>query len=552
VFPRAVPRVELRTARAAPVRPETPDTSSLTLVSLRVLASRLLALCLAAFGGASVFAQVAPPPCVLLAAPHDTGLVENTGSAPAIVASFVVQSDGADWLRLDFDLVELAGDPALGNGAKLRLVSVLDGAEQVLGERELEQWGKKSAYFNGDAVLVEVHAEPGTGPSRVATRVVVAGIGRSPVSLTQCGPSDDREPSNDPRIARLLPSGCTSSLAVAGPGHVLVSAGHCIGLGLVVEFEVPPSTASGAIVHPSPEHQYAVDPASVQFEDAGLGNDWAVFGCFPNPLSGLSPFARQQAAFVLAPVDASALFTARVAGHGLDFTPPEANQVQQVSSGPGWTDPGGTIGHQADTEGGNSGSPIEWAEAGVVVGIHTHGGCGPGGLEGNHGTSVAHPALGAALAAPQGICAIPDAPSVTKYCVAKPSSLGCLPAIQFHGAPSASGGAGSFTIGASNLTTHKAGVLVYSSSAGAVPFQGGIWCLGAPFSRTPVQDSGGAIGVENCSGTYSFDAGALIASGTDPLLVAGASVHAQWWMRDPLSQPFPVGLSDAIVFTIGL
>jgi hypothetical protein len=55
----------------------------------------------------------------------------------------------------------------------------------------------------------------------------------------------------------------------------------------------------------------------------------------------------------------------------------------------------------------------------------------------------------------------------------------------------------------------------------------------------------------DCSGTLSFDFGARIASGIDPTLTAGATIAAQWLVRDP-GDPlgFGTSLSDAILFTI--
>ena len=70
--------------------------------------------------------------------------------------SFVVDVPGADWVRLRFDRLQLAGDVWAGTGSQLRLTSLQDGALQTLNSNTARQWHNTSAYFNGSAVLVEV------------------------------------------------------------------------------------------------------------------------------------------------------------------------------------------------------------------------------------------------------------------------------------------------------------------------------------------------------------------------------------------------------------
>ena len=54
---------------------------------------------------------------------------------------------------------------------------------------------------------------------------------------------------------------------------------------------------------------------------------------------------------------------------------------------------------------------------------------------------------------------------------------------------------------------------------------------------------------EDCSGTLGVDFNAVIQSGSDPGLVAGACVYAQFWSRDP-ADPSGSNLSDALAFRI--
>src|SRR5262245_1629178 len=105
----------------------------------------------------------------------DTGFVSNDTGRRAVVASFSVEVEGANWLRLSFGGIELAGDERAGTGSFLRITSMLDGASQTLHASHVREWQHTSAYFNGDALLVELVAEPGTGPNRATLVAVTVG-----------------------------------------------------------------------------------------------------------------------------------------------------------------------------------------------------------------------------------------------------------------------------------------------------------------------------------------------------------------------------------------
>ncbi|MBK7645401.1 MAG: hypothetical protein IPJ19_20580 [Planctomycetes bacterium] len=482
----------------------------------------------------------------------DTGLVSNTTPARAVVASFSVEQPGAAWLRLSFDETLLAGDENQGTGSFVRITSMQDAATQTLHARHLREWRNTSAYFNGDALLVEIVAEPGTGPNRLHLAGVTVGTD-GPQNLTQCGATDDRVLSSDPRQGRALPVGCTAWM-INDCGHCFLTAGHCLGGTLsVVEFNVPLSTGSGTLLHPPPQDQYAADASSKQFTNGGVGNDWGYFGCFPNSTTGLLPFEVQHASYVLgAPPSSGSSAMLRVTGYGVDSTPPTSNQVQQTSTGPFWDLVGNRVEYQVDTEGGNSGSPVISTGPGVAIAIHTHGGCSTSASSYNSGTSILHPGLQAALANPHGVCNVGCSASTWGYCTAKLNSQGCLPVISATGTPSASGGAGSFTLHASNMINHKTGLLLYSIGSANTAFQGGTLCLANPLVRTSSQNSGGNPGADDCSGTYSYDMGARIASGLDANLQAGTTIYAQWYQHDPASPSAPVGLSAGLGFVIGL
>jgi plastocyanin len=139
--------------------------------------------------------------------------------------------------------------------------------------------------------------------------------------------------------------------------------------------------------------------------------------------------------------------------------------------------------------------------------------------------------------------------SVSTYCTAKVNSLFCTPAIGSSGLPSASAGNG-FAITAANIINQKFGLFFYGTNGQlASPFQGGFLCAKAPTKRTPVQSSGGSAAGSDCTGSYSIDFNAWIASGIDPALMAGTAVDGQYWSRDPQGS-FGTNLTDAIHFVI--
>ena len=376
------------------------------------LAGLLLAL------ASSAAAQAETPPSVLAPNTFDTGFVtapQGSETAPLeLVDAFTIRQGGADWVRLHFADVQLAGDPLAGTGGELRITSHLDGGLQVMNAIEVDRWRSTSAYFNGNAVQVEVWARPGTGDSRVLLESVEAGL--APGSGDSiCGSLDDRLPSSDPRAGRLLPIGCTAWLIQDCAGCFL-TAGHCTGNISVVEFNVPPSLSNGTIQHPGPEDQYPVDASSLQTNGGqGVGNDFAYFGTFPNGTTNLTAADAQGPGFILSSPPQPGNATIRITGFGTDSTPPTRNQVQQTHVGPLASNNGSALRYVTDTTGGNSGSPVIWEETGFAVGIHTHGGCNASGGS-NAGTSFDLGGLQSFLASPQGICeagiSVLEAPSI--------------------------------------------------------------------------------------------------------------------------------------------
>ena len=141
-------------------------------------------------------------------------------------------------------------------------------------------------------------------------------------------------------------------------------------------------------------------------------------------------------------------------------------------------------------------------------------------------------------------------PSPSVYCTAKTNSQGCVPQIAASGSAGVSGTA-PFTITGANVINQRSGLLFYGFASGSTIFQGGTKCIGGTPKRSPLVDSGGNVGPDDCSGVLSFDFNARIRAGVDPALFAGNTVYAQWWYRDGADpQGFGTGLSNAVSFRI--
>ena len=140
----------------------------------------------------------------------------------------------------------------------------------------------------------------------------------------------------------------------------------------------------------------------------------------------------------------------------------------------------------------------------------------------------------------------PVAPA--SYCTGKTNSVGCVPTVSSSGLASSTSSS-AFLIGCSNQINQKSGLLMYAHAPKVAPFQGGTLCVRAPLKRTPPQSSGGSATGVDCTGTFSFDFNAAIQGGTDPTLVTGAEIYAQYWGRDPGSAS-TTSLSNALRFVI--
>ncbi|MBX3364150.1 MAG: hypothetical protein KF866_05230 [Phycisphaeraceae bacterium] len=363
---------------------------------------------------------VTPPGLVAGAHPFveldlSSGWVSNTtGAREEVVYRTVITVPGANWVRLQFDDVLLSGSVQDGSGSLIRVTSTFDGHAQYLNQVQVQQWHQTSAYFNGDSVMVEILARPGTGVSHLAVTGAWAGLDQGVVPESICGTTDDRVLSYDNRAARYLPAGCTAWV-ITDSAKCLLSAGHCVSSPGVIQFNVPLSNCAqfSCIQHPPPEDQYSVDNATMQSVNGGIGNDWAYFNVFPNTNTGLVPYQAYGMAYDLAPAAPTATGNEniRITGYGTTSAPvnPQWYLAQKTHVGPYVTLTGTTVRYATDTTGGNSGSAVLWEEMNLAIGVHSHAGCTSSGGS-NQGTAIQNAGLQNALANPRGSCQGPPPP----------------------------------------------------------------------------------------------------------------------------------------------
>jgi len=141
-------------------------------------------------------------------------------------------------------------------------------------------------------------------------------------------------------------------------------------------------------------------------------------------------------------------------------------------------------------------------------------------------------------------------PILGAYCTGKTNSAGCVPSIAGHGWPSASVQEG-FWVSASQAVNQSTGLLFLGAAGRAsIPFAGGTFCVAGPIVRTPPLNSGGSKASQiDCTGVWRRDVNEWHMQ--QPGLLAGATIQAQWYGRDPgLAPPHDVSLSNALEFVL--
>jgi len=309
----------------------------------------------------------------------DSGLQNNAELSARVVAETTVRIDTAAWLRVYF------GDVQLASGSFLRITSELDGEVQELDAEALALWQDSTAYFNGDTVRVEIVAAPNSRGNRLVIDRVAWEAAAVPIGgCGICGP-DDRLPSFSNHAARLFPAGCSAT--VYNTQSCMVTAGHCISGGMVLQFNVPVSNANCSVNHPPIVDQF---PAlAFQFSNAGVGADWGAMTMGTNNL-GEKPFDRYGLLMPLASTPPQTSDSLTIWGYGVD-SECVRSQVQQTSDGSVTGSSGLFFNHTVDATFGNSGSSVV-RNGNEVLGIATHCPCP------NVATRIDHPSFVAARA----------------------------------------------------------------------------------------------------------------------------------------------------------
>ena len=338
--------------------------------------------------------QIGPVQSFLLPLSNSSGVHANTTQVECMVWQEPIHIPGASWLKLQFKAVNLPG------GSRLEITSFRDRCIQRLNRRVAQDWFPHSAFFNGDALLLRLFAGPNT--TGVSVEVDSVEVGYPPPGGLDsiCGPTDDRVPSSDKRVARLEPAGCTAWIATSR--GLIFTAGHCSGkIAQIVEFNVPFSNPDGSKNHPPPQDQFPLIRNL-----GGISNpnacDWAVYVAGING-TNKTPLQAQGAYFRLATKMPSAPSTLRITGHGMHLTNKTWSQVQKTVTGPFVSMGSGKCGpylvqYQVDSISGDSGSPVIHEGTGEAVAVHSGGDCAKAG---NAGTAVTNADLQRVLNSPQ-------------------------------------------------------------------------------------------------------------------------------------------------------
>jgi hypothetical protein len=141
-----------------------------------------------------------------------------------------------------------------------------------------------------------------------------------------------------------------------------------------------------------------------------------------------------------------------------------------------------------------------------------------------------------------------SAASALVYCTAKTTSTGCVPRIASSGFPSLTG-FDEFHVTAYDVLAGKPGVLFWGLTPKAIPFGGGLLCVGLPAKRFPVQMADSAGHTAACLGRFSehFSQSYMQTQG----LSAGSTFVCQYWSRDSgYAAPNNLGLTDALSVTL--
>jgi subtilisin-like proprotein convertase family protein len=137
----------------------------------------------------------------------------------------------------------------------------------------------------------------------------------------------------------------------------------------------------------------------------------------------------------------------------------------------------------------------------------------------------------------------------TAYCTAGTSTNGCTPVLAASGTASVSM-MWPFSVSAIGVEAQKSGMIFYGvTGKNAAPWGSSYLCVLMPVQRTPVQNSGGALGT--CQGLLTLDWNAFRVANPAAMgqpFTLGESAFFQGWYRDPGSAA-GTNFSNAMVVT---
>lgn len=301
-----------------------------------------------------------------------TDALDNPDGGSEVVYDDVVAMPGMAWLRLYF------GNVSLDRGSYIRITSLRDGEQQRMDAATLEMWSYGSAYFNGDAVRVELIA----GPFSQNNVLDIEYVASEPIAHARgdncgiCG-ADDRAPVNNSsnNFARIMPVGCSAT--IYNDSSCFVTAGHCLGSATVLHFNVPDSSNNCQTNNPPVADQFPV--TSSDGLDGGVGADYGAMTSGTNS-EGQTAYERY-GTFVPLASSVPNSGNLDITGYGVD-SECTRSQTEQYHGGPILTVNSDTITYEVDVTYGNSGSSILYNNQVVGVVTHCSNGCE------NYGTRI--------------------------------------------------------------------------------------------------------------------------------------------------------------------
>lgn len=127
--------------------------------------------------------QPAPIPSDVVPFPATSGFHDGQ-LLTAVADSREIRIAQAPWLQLHFKAYELGAE------SFITITSIADRGVQTLNAKRLAQWRSSSAYFNGDAVKITLHPDPGDKGVFYTLDSVVVGAKPDPRVQGLKGPMD--------------------------------------------------------------------------------------------------------------------------------------------------------------------------------------------------------------------------------------------------------------------------------------------------------------------------------------------------------------------------